>query len=130
MHRIKHWKTALVILAALSASLAVAQNFKAQNADTLQQVRISAVIEPFIYGREQTTAHIQEYQNYWTGPTAYDFEWRKVGEKFIGVIDERMPEVFERGNWAVVTLYRIGHSDDSSRDPLFTMSEEKAKGKR
>jgi hypothetical protein len=47
-------------------------------------------------------------------------------KQFTGVIDERMPESFERGDVAPVALYRIGHTDDSSRDPLFTMNREKA----
>ena len=47
-------------------------------------------------------------------------------EQFTGVIDERMPESFERGDVAPVALYRIGHTDDSSRDPLFTINKEKA----
>jgi hypothetical protein len=92
----------------------------------LQQVRIFAIIKPYFYGKEETTAYIQEYQNYWIGPTAYDFEWRKVGKEFTGAIDERMPEHYEEGDAAVVTLYRVGHSNDSIRHPLFTMDKEKA----
>jgi len=49
-----------------------------------------------------------------------------VGEQFTGVINERMPDYFERGDVAPVAFYRIGHSDDSSRDPLFMMSKDKA----
>ena len=37
-----------------------------------------------------------------------------------------MHESLERGDVVPVTLYRIGHTDDSSRDPLYTMSKEKA----
>jgi hypothetical protein len=37
-----------------------------------------------------------------------------VREQFTGVIDERMPESFERGDVAPVALYRIGHTDDSN----------------
>jgi hypothetical protein len=37
-----------------------------------------------------------------------------VGEQF-GVIDERMPESFKRGDVAPVALYRIGHTDDFAR---------------
>jgi hypothetical protein len=90
------------------------------NADGhVQQVMIFAIIKPYIYGERQTTAYIQQYEKYWAGPTIYDFEWRKVGEQFTGVIDEPMPQSFETGDSAVVTLYKIGHSDDSSRYPLF-----------
>jgi hypothetical protein len=49
-----------------------------------------------------------------------------VREQFTGVIDERMPEYLERGDVVPVALYRVGHTDDSSRDPLFTLSKEKA----
>jgi hypothetical protein len=116
-------------IAAHSAVAADTQNRKVQqgNADRfLQEVRIFAIIKPYIYGQEQTHVHIQQYEKYWEGPTAYDFNWKKVGEQFTGVIDERMPESFERGDVAPVALYRIGHTDDSSRDPLFTINKEKA----
>ena len=92
----------------------------------LRQIRIYAFVKPYSYGREQTTANIQECVQYWKGPSAYDFEWSKVGKPFTGVIDEPMPQALENGDVVVVTLYRIGHSDDSSRDPLYTMSKEKA----
>jgi hypothetical protein len=54
------------------------------------------------------------------------YSWREVGDKFIGVIDEHMSERYESGNKAVVTLYKIGHTNDASRDPLFTTNKEKA----
>src|SRR5207248_2850943 len=54
------------------------------------------------------------------------FKWIPIGEEFIGVIDERMPDAYEAGGAAVVTLYKIGHTNDSSRRPLFTTSQEKA----
>jgi hypothetical protein len=116
-------------IAADAAVAADTQNRKVQegNADRfLQQVRIFAIIKPFNYGKEQTTAYIEEYEKYWKGPTAYDFDWRKVGEKFTGVIDERLPDYFERGDVIPVALYRIGHTDDSSRGPLYTLKREKA----
>jgi len=98
-----------------------------ENAETLlRRIRIFAIIKPFIYGEKQTTAHIQEFAQYWKGPTAYDFDYTKVGKEFTGVIDEPMPEYFERGDTTIVTLYKMGHSDDSSRDPLFTMDKQKA----
>jgi hypothetical protein len=52
--------------------------------------------------------------------------WRKAGDKFIGVIGERMSDSYEQGDIAVVTLYKIGHTNDSSRNPLFTTNKEKA----
>ena len=54
------------------------------------------------------------------------YSWRKVGDKFIGVIDERMSESYESGDKAVVTLYKIGHTEDASRHQLFTTNKEKA----
>jgi hypothetical protein len=83
-------------------------------------------MKPYIYGKEQTHAYIQAYEKYWEGPTAYDFNWRKVGERFTGVIDQRMPDYLERDDVVPVALYRIGHTDDSSRDPLYTLDKEKA----
>ena len=92
----------------------------------LRQIRIFAIMKPYNYGKEQTHAYIQAYEKYWEGPTAYDFNWRKVGERFTGVIDQRMPDYLERDDVVPVALYRIGHTDDSSRDPLYTLDKEKA----
>jgi hypothetical protein len=92
----------------------------------LQSVMIFAIIKPFHYGREDTTVSIQEYQKFWVGPTAYDFEWKQVGKEFTAVIDEPMPQYYENGDVIPVALYRIGHSNDSSRYPLYTMHKEKA----
>ena len=92
----------------------------------LREIRIFAIMKPFSYGKEQTHAYIQAYEKYWEGPTAYDFKWRKVGEQFTGVIDQRMPDYLERDDVVPVALYRIGHTDDSSRDPLYTLDKEKA----
>ena len=98
-----------------------------QNEDRLlQQITIFAIIKPYVYGQQQTHAHIQQYEKYWKGPTAYDFDWRKVGEQFTGVIDERMPDYYESGDVLPVAIYRIGHTDNSSRDPLFTTDQKKA----
>jgi hypothetical protein len=75
----------------------------------LRQIRVFAFIKPDFYGREQTTAMIQECAQYWKGPTAYDFEWSKVGKPFTGVIDEPMPENYEEGDAARSRLrYRLG----------------------
>jgi len=92
----------------------------------LQQIRIFAIIKPFSYGRKDTTGTIQMYEKYWKGPTAYDFDWREVGKTFTGVLDQPMPEYFERGDVVPVAMYKIGHTDDSARDPLFTLDREKA----
>ena len=45
---------------------------------------IFAVIKPFHYGQEDTTAYIQRSEKYWEGSTIYDFNWRKVGKEFTG----------------------------------------------
>ena len=92
----------------------------------LQQIRIFAIIKPFSYGRKDTTGTIQMYEKYWKGPTAHDFGWREVGETFTGVLDQAMPEYLERGDVVPVAMYKIGHTDDSGRDPLFTLDREKA----
>jgi hypothetical protein len=92
----------------------------------LQQIRIFAIIKPFSYGRKDTSGTIQMYEKYWKGPTAYDFDWREVGKTFTGVLDQPMPEYFERDDVVPVVMYKIGHTDDSGRDPLFTLDREKA----
>jgi hypothetical protein len=45
---------------------------------------------------------------------------------FNAVIDEPMPQGIEQGKVFPVELYRIGHSEDSSRLPRFTFLKEKA----
>jgi hypothetical protein len=108
---------------------AVPTNAKKQDeiADrSLQSVMIFAVIKPFHYGKNQTVVHLQQYEKYWAGPTAYDFAWKKVGKQFTATLDEPMPEYYEEGDVIPVALYRIGHSNDSSRHPLFTTDKEKA----
>jgi hypothetical protein len=49
-----------------------------------------------------------------------------VSERINGVIDEPTPEFYEKGSRAVVTLYRIGLTNDWDRSPLFTTNKEKA----
>ena len=99
-----------------------------QNADKLlQQVMIFAVVKPFSFGEERTTADIQEYAKYQVPPLgAFQYEWRAVGKQFTGVIDEPMPRYYEEGDIIPVALYRIGHTNDSRRHPLFTTDKEKA----
>jgi len=112
--------------AQLNATNAIA-NAKQEHQDTeklLQQVMIFAIIKPFHYGKERTTASIQEYAKF--GHTFYDGQWKKVGEQFTGVIDEPMPQYYESGDTLPVALYKIGHTDDSSRDALYTLDKEKA----
>jgi hypothetical protein len=92
----------------------------------LQHIRIFAIMKPSSYGRQDTSGTMQIYEKYWKGPTAYDFDWREVGKPFTGVLDQAMPEYFERGDVTPVIMYKIGHTDDRSRDPLFTMDREKA----
>jgi hypothetical protein len=112
--------------ARINATNAIA-NAKQEHQDAeklLQQVMIFAIIKPYIYGKERTTAHIQEYADH--GHSFYDHDWRKVGGEFTGVIDEPMPQYYESGDTLPVALYKIGHTDDSSRDPLFTTNKNKA----
>ena len=101
----------------------------------LPKIRIFAIIEPFRFEEERTVAWIQPYEQYDTGEEHNEgsslnwvpvYGWRQVGEKFIGVIDEHMSERYESGDTAVVALYKIGHTNDSSRHPLFTTKKDKA----
>ena len=50
----------------------------------------------------------------------------KIGNKFRGYIDERMPSGYEQGSKPVMTLFRIGYTNDTYRGPLLTMDKEKA----
>ena len=92
----------------------------------LRSATIVAVVTPSRYGKEETQAGIQQYEQYWKGPTAYDWEWRAVGKEFRGVIDETMPDYYEDGDVFGAILYKIGHTDDSNRRPVFTLDKEKA----
>src|SRR5205823_3031235 len=68
--------------ARINATNAIA-NAKQEHQDAeklLQQVMIFAIVKPYIYGKERTTAHIQEYADY--GHSFYDHDWRKVGGEF------------------------------------------------
>jgi uncharacterized protein YeaO (DUF488 family) len=92
-----------------------------------------AGIKPFSYGERSTTAWIYPAVMMQTGhhneglnwvPT---MAWQISSEHFIGVIDQAMPQNFEDGSTAaVVTLYKIGHTADSARHPLFTLNRERA----
>ena len=101
-------------------------------AEMVSNAQIFARIKPYSFGNNQTTASIQEYVQVKNGyrneglnqvPT---FKWTPVGDKFTGVIDERMSDAYEAGDAAVVTLYKIGHTNDSGRKPLFTTIQDKA----
>lgn len=102
----------------------------------LGAITIYAIVEPFRFHESHTTAWIQRYERIDTGmrqnPSATSlnmvpvYSWRKVGRRFVGVIAESMPDNYERGDKTVLALYKLGHTRDSSRDPLFTTSPEKA----
>jgi hypothetical protein len=104
----------------------------------LDALKVYAVVEPFQFEKDRTFAHIQIFEQYDTGVMHHEsttslnlvpvYEWRPMGDKFVGVIDERMPDDYQRGDQAPLILYNIGHTDDSSRHPLFTLSKEKAVG--
>jgi hypothetical protein len=88
-----------------------------QGEKVLPQIAVFAIIEPFRFEETQTVAWIQPCDD--TGLI-------KIGHEFIGVIDERLSDAHERRNTVVATLYKIGHTADSSRDPFFTTKKEKA----
>ena len=112
---------------------AAAERKIAKNADDmLSKAQVFARIKPSSFGNNRTTARIQQYTQVQNGyrneglnrvPT---FKWTPVGNAFIAVIDEQMSDAYEAGDAAVVTLYKIGHTNDSRRDPLFTTSKDKA----
>jgi len=120
---------------AASAADHEAQQAEKSAETLLPQIKIFAIIKPFRFERERTVTWIQPYEQYDTGQRHNEgtnlnvvpvYSWREVGDKFIGVIDEHMSERYESGDKTVVTLYKIGHTNDTSRDPLFTTKKEKA----
>ncbi len=120
---------------AASAADHQAQQAEKSAETLLPQIKIFAIIKPFRFERERTVTWIQPYEQYDTGQRHNEgtnlnvvpvYSWREVGDKFIGVIDEHMSERYESGDKTVVTLYKIGHTNDTSRDPLFTTKKEKA----
>jgi len=99
----------------------------------LDSIAIWAVIRPYYFRDSSTAVYVQPYKFAATGevvPQALNFvavkDWIVDGDEFNGEIDEKMPETMEAKSWAVVKLYRIGHTADSSREPLFTTIKEKA----
>ena len=49
-----------------------------------------------------------------------------LGDHRRATLDEPMPEYYEEGDVIPVALYRIGHSNDSARHPLYTTNKDKA----
>lgn len=101
--------------------------------EALPGVTIHAIIEPFVFDPAKTTAwirivilapdgtHHSEGLNWIPNMT-----WNLTGEKYIGVIAEAMPQNYQQGDVTAVELYKIGHTQDSQRNPLFTTHREKA----
>ena len=95
---------------------------------------INAFIKPYSFGRVSTRVRMQECFKTNVGHhneglnvvQDYDCKTNEYIKPFDGVIDEPMPQSIRQGNVVTVSLYRIGHSEDSSRLPRFTFSKEKA----
>src|SRR3954453_16937003 len=80
----------------------------------LGQEVIHAVVTPIGFGKEQTRAWIQPYEQVETHPPRKapvsllhpeedrTFTWVKSGERFLGVTDEPMPSHLEQGDTAVL----------------------------
>jgi hypothetical protein len=98
------------------------------------QYAVYAVVEPFRFEKDITVAWLQFYVQADTGylqnrtATSLDRvpvkDWKKAGEKFIGVIAETMPRDMEAGDRTILPLYKIGHTADSQRHPRFTSNVE------
>jgi hypothetical protein len=107
---------------------------KAETERAFEAVALGAIIEPFIFHENRTIAHIQLCQKKATGEfelrgldRSPKIDWTPVGDQFVGVIDEAMPETVKSGDAKVAMVFEIGHTDDSSRDRLFTTDVEKAR---
>jgi hypothetical protein len=99
----------------------------------LDELAIAAVIEPFTFRKESTSAWVQQYKNVvdplYTGdrnapgaPTILVED----GSRVFSDIDEALPSNFGSGDKIHVKLWRIGFTDDSSRNPLFTRNPDHA----
>lgn len=99
---------------------AAADSLRQKAEALLPQITFVAIVDPKEYGKWGTDADVQ--------PCALGEGggWVKVGNKFRGYIDERMPDGYEQGSKPVMTLYRIGHTNDTYRGSLLTMDKEKA----
>ena len=101
-----------------------------------EHLKVYGIIEPFRFEENRTVVWVQLYERYDTGlrqnPTSTSLElvpvykWKEVGDRFVAVIDEPMSQKYESGDQAVMALYKIGHTADSSRDPLYTTDVNKA----
>jgi hypothetical protein len=95
---------------------------------------INVLVKPYSFGRASTHARMQECFKTNVGHhneglnvvQDYDCKTNEYVKPFDGVIDEPMPQSIRQGDVVRVSLYRIGHSEDSSRLPRFTFSKEKA----
>ena|SRR5436190_13891864 len=122
--------------AARSEELSAAQDEKRlreadRRADSLL---VYAIVEPHTFSRSSTRARVQLCYQSHVGThneglnVVQDFAWKPndLAKPFNAVIDEPMPQKIKSGDTIPVALYRIGHSDDSSRLPRFTLLKEKA----
>ena len=95
---------------------------------------IHALIKPYQFSKTSTHVRLQECFRTQTGRhneglnVVQDYKWEpsEYVNAFNAVIDEPMPQGIEQGKVFPVELYRIGHSEDSSRLPRFTFLKEKA----
>jgi hypothetical protein len=105
-----------------------------QAAQAADNLLIHALIKPYQFSKTSTHVRLQECFRTETGRhndglnVVRDYRWEpnEYVAAFNAIIDEPMPQGVEQGKVISVALYRIGHSEDSSRLPRFTFLKEKA----
>jgi len=102
-------------------------------AETLDGMAVQATVAPKIFHEKWTMCRIQVFVKKPTGEFENQglnripkFRWDEEGDEIWGVLDEPMPKGVDGKSLTAETIYRIGHTDDSSRDALFTRSRERA----
>src|SRR5207247_15333 len=86
---------------------------------------VYAIVEPYTFLRNSTRARIQLCYQTQVGKhneglnVVQDFAWKPndLAKPFNAIIDEPMPQGIKKGDAIPIALYRIGHSEDSSRLP-------------
>jgi hypothetical protein len=107
------------------------ENIKAATA-AADANKLTASIKPISFGDDQTTVDIQPVVSVQTGThqemlnVVNDYAYQNQGDNFTGVIDSKMPNAVQSGDQFIIVLYAIGHTDDSARDPLYTLDRQHA----
>lgn len=100
----------------------------------IEAAAIMATFDPFIFDEKETKGWVQAFEKTPTGTfenqglnRVPQYRWTPVGDRVFGILDEALPKSVGANQKQIMSLYPIGHSDDSSRDPRFTQNLDRAK---